>query len=120
MPVHSVIDPGNGLVVRWSTAADQERIADLFSHVFRRSADDPPNTRMIAYAQHQMSGHHPLIGPNDIALVEDAQRGIVVAATSVMRQRWEYAGVPLRSAAPSRSPHTKSTATAVWCAPRSI
>ncbi len=94
MSVHSVIDPGNGLVVRWSTAADQERIADLFSHVFRRSADDPPNTRMIAYVQHQMSGRHPLIGPNDIALVEDAQRGIVVAATSVMRQRWEYAGVP--------------------------
>ena len=94
MPVHSVIDPGNGLVVRWSTTADQERIADLFSHVFRRSADDPPNARMIAYVQHQMSGRHPLIGPNDIALVEDAQRGIVVAATSVMRQRWEYAGVP--------------------------
>ncbi|MCS6840843.1 MAG: GNAT family N-acetyltransferase [Roseiflexus sp.] len=87
-------DLGNGLVARWSTATDQERIAKLFSHVFRRSADDPPNERMIAYTRHLMSGQHPLIGPNDVALVEDTRSGMVVAATAVMRQRWEYAGIP--------------------------
>lgn len=87
-------DLGNGLIARWSTAADQARIAELFGHVFRRTADDPPNDRMIAYTRHQMSGQHPLIGPNDVALVEDTRSGMVVAATAVMRQRWEYAGLP--------------------------
>lgn len=87
-------DLGDGLIARWSTAADQERIGELFGHVFRRTADDPPNERMIAYTRHQMSGQHPLIGPNDVALVEDTRNGAVVAATAVMRQRWEYAGVP--------------------------
>ncbi len=87
-------DLGDGLVARWSTAADQERIAELFAHVFRRTADDPPNERMIAYVRDQMSGQHPLVGPNDVALVEDTRSGMVVAATTVMRQRWEYAGIP--------------------------
>ncbi|ABU58440.1 GNAT family N-acetyltransferase [Roseiflexus castenholzii] len=90
----TIKDLGNGLIARWSTAADQERIATLFGHVFRRTADDPPNERMIAYVHHQMSGQHPLIGPNDVALVEDTRSGMVVAATAVMRQRWEYAGIP--------------------------
>lgn len=87
-------DLGDGLVARWSTAADQERVVDLFSHVFRRTADDPPNPFICHYIRQQMSGQHPLLGPDDIALVEDTRHGLVVAASSVMRQRWEYAGIP--------------------------
>ncbi len=87
-------DLGDGLVLRWSTAADQERVVDLFAHVFRRAADEAPNQMIGAYIRQQMRGAHPLLGPNDIALVEDTRHGIVVAASSVMRQRWEYAGIP--------------------------
>src|SRR5258707_7914189 len=40
-------DLGDGLVLRWSTAQDTERIATLLSMVYRDKADEPPNTNAM-------------------------------------------------------------------------
>ncbi len=97
LPLHSPDyrrDLGGGLVLRWSTAADVEQISALYGHVFRQSADDPPNQQLQLWTQDLMSGRHPLIAPGDFALVEDTDRGICVAATCLLSQTWEYAGIP--------------------------
>jgi len=85
---------GGGLVLRWSTSADLERLIQLYSDVFRDKQDSPPSPRMQAWVRDLMSGRHPLLGPGDFALVEDIERGIAVAATCLMHQEWEYDGVP--------------------------
>lgn len=88
-------DLGDNLVLRWSSAADCERIGVLYSHVFRGAATDAPNTHIASWARELMSGDHPLITAGDFAIVEDTASGAVVAATCLMRQTWEYGGIAL-------------------------
>lgn len=85
---------GNGLVLRWSAASDHERISTLYSEVFR-GKDDPPNQGVIVWTRDLMSGRHPHLGPGDFALVEDTNSGAVVAATCLLRQQWDYAGISI-------------------------
>ncbi len=95
LPLHDANyrrDMGDGLVLRWAAPGDVERIAALYSEVFR-DKDDPPNTAMAVWTHDMMSGRHPHIAANDFALVEDTNSGAVVAATCLLRQSWEYAGI---------------------------
>lgn len=92
--IYSGADLGDGLVVRWSTAADTEGVADLFGHVFREKPDSPINTTVKHWIRDEMSGRHPLVGPNDTALIEDTRTKHIVSASVYVRQRWEYAGIP--------------------------
>jgi hypothetical protein len=86
-------DLGGGLVLRWSTAADVEGLGQLYSYVFRPSADAPPNMVVVAWLRDLMSGRHPLIGPDDFALVEDTEHGAIIAATCLIAQEWAYEGI---------------------------
>ena len=85
---------GDNLLVRWSTAADCERISDLYDTVFRRDAADS-NPFVRSWTHEMMSGEHPLITAGDFALVEDVRSGVVVAATCLLGQQWSYDGVVL-------------------------
>ncbi|MFL5665052.1 MAG: GNAT family N-acetyltransferase, partial [Ktedonobacteraceae bacterium] len=49
-------DLGDGLVLRWSTAEDTERLATLFSMVHRDKAEDPPNSNAISVIRRLMNG----------------------------------------------------------------
>ena len=84
---------GDGLVLRWATGADTDGITQLYSHVFRDSPDDPLNEPIATWARDMMSGHHPLITAGDFAVVEDPARQAIVAATCLLWQTWEYAGI---------------------------
>ena len=88
-------DLGQGLIARWSTAADTEKIAHLIGMVFRQKADAPENTRMAHSVRRFMLGDHPLMGPNDYAIVEDTgkEEKPIVAGTCLWRQTWEYEGI---------------------------
>jgi hypothetical protein len=106
MATFSMFDPnyrrdlGGGLVLRWSVAADTEAIGELYSHVFRRNAEEPRNESVIAWLRDLMSGRHPLIGPGDFALVEDTDSGAVVAATCLLHEIWEYDGIAFSTGRP--------------------
>ncbi|GAB4108810.1 MAG: hypothetical protein OHK0022_60910 [Roseiflexaceae bacterium] len=84
---------GAGLVLRWSAPSDVEELVRLYGTVFRDKASDPINARMGYWVRDLMSGQHPLCGPNDFAVVEDTERGMLVAATCLMSQTWNYDGV---------------------------
>lgn len=87
-------DLGDGLVLRWATAADVARIAHLNAHVFRNKEEDEPNEFMVGQTQALMSGDNPLVGADDFALVEDTKSGAAIASLCLMWQVWEYDGVP--------------------------
>ena len=87
-------DLGSGLRLRWATAADRERLADFNAHAFRDGEADPPQSSYRAGVLEMMSGRHPLIGPEDFAYVEDTATGAMVSSACLLRQRWEYEGIP--------------------------
>lgn len=89
-------DLGNGLVLRWSTSEDIERIAALLSMVYRDKADDPPNVQAMNNVRALMNGDHPLMGPDRYGLIEDTSRegNPVVACTCLERHTWTYEGIP--------------------------
>ena len=86
---------GDGLVARWSTGEDTERLAALYSVVFRAERESAPNARIAAWTRDLKSGRHPLIDPADFALVEDTRTGAIVAATCLLVQEWDYAGITI-------------------------
>lgn len=84
-------DLGQGLLVRWSTPADIERLAALFCHVFRPQEDDPAERYWV---RDMMSGRHPHITGYDFALVEDTTTGAIVASTGLFANTVTYEDVP--------------------------
>src|SRR5437762_6621528 len=85
---------GDGLVLRWSTADDSERLVQRYSIVFREEPGEPPDMSIAAWTRDLMSGRHPLLSPTDFALVEDTRSGAVVAVTWLLSQVCEYGGIP--------------------------
>ncbi len=84
---------GDGLVLRWSEPTDELRLAELYQQVFRLSSTSGPNPRIGNWVHSLIGGQHPLIGPQDFALVEHVPSGTIVAATCLMTQTWVYDGV---------------------------
>src|SRR5688572_23724983 len=84
---------GDGLVLRWSTPGDVERIAELSSSVFRNKIDDPPNARNAAWTRDLGSGRHPLTTVDQGLLVEDTHAGKVVASMWLIPTSWTYGGI---------------------------
>lgn len=90
-------DLGAGLVRRWSTAADQEKIGLCLGTAFRNAPDAPLNQRMINRVAVMFSPGFPSMGPGDYAVVEDASRPErpIVACACLWRQTWSLDGLPL-------------------------
>jgi GNAT superfamily N-acetyltransferase len=89
-------DLGDGLVLRWSTAEDTERIATLNGIAFRRKAEDLPSLHAINSIRRLMKGDHPFMGSGDFGIVEDTSREghPVVACTCLLKHTWTYEGIP--------------------------
>ena len=111
-------DLGGGLVRRWSTAADQEKIGLCLAEAFRHGADEPVNQRMINRAVTMFSPGFPHMGPGDYAVVEDTSlpERPIVACACLWHQHWSLGGIPLRPAALNMSAPYRSIAIAAWCA----
>ncbi len=88
-------DLGDGLLLRWSTAADTERLGVFYSLVFRDTPESPLNQDIILWVRDMLSGRHHLIGEDGFALVEQTQTGEIVAATCLINQMWDYAGIQI-------------------------
>lgn len=95
-------DLGNGLICRWSTAADQPKIAACMGAIYRDSAEQPASPRALDIARVLMAGDFPYMGPGDFALVEDVSKAErpVVAYTCLWRLRWRYADIDFDVAQP--------------------
>lgn len=86
-------DLGHGLIVRWSTPDDMERVAALSAQVFRPRPDAPLNWNLPLWTRDMFSGRHPHIGPRDFAVVEDTRAGTVVASACLLSYTFAYEGI---------------------------
>ncbi|MCB0062539.1 MAG: GNAT family N-acetyltransferase, partial [Caldilineaceae bacterium] len=95
-------DLGHGLILRWSTPADIEKIATLTGNVFRNKEDAPPNVRMMDQMRIIMRGDHPFMTPEEFAVVEETSKPErpLVACTCLWQHKWSYAGIPFTAGRP--------------------
>ena len=83
-----------GLVRRWSTDADVERIAALLGATLRRAQDEMPNPRTVTGTRLVMDSDFPYMGVEDAAVVENPADGEMVACVFFWRHTWSFAGIP--------------------------
>ncbi|GCE23415.1 GNAT family N-acetyltransferase [Dictyobacter kobayashii] len=95
-------DLGDGLIARWSTAADTENIAQAAGLVFRDKEEDPLNERLVNAVKVFMSGQIPIMGPGDYAIVEDRNKegNPVIAGICLQRMEWYYEDIPFKMGRP--------------------
>jgi len=96
-PTTEIHDLGDGLILRWSTPADIEKIGTLLGTAFRDSADAPLNVRMADQARLSVRPDYPFRGATAWGIVEDTSKPEcpVIACTCLWRHQWSYAGIPL-------------------------
>mgnify|MGYP000980933111 FL=1 len=95
-------DLGSGLVCRWSTAADAEKVAHCMMTVYRDSADAPLAERVGNEGRICFLPGFPLMRPGDFAVVEDTTLPDrpIVACTCYWRHTWSLGGIPFRVGRP--------------------
>lgn len=90
-------DLGDGLVLRWTTAADTEAVAALVGAVFRGREDEEPNHGLMDTVRRYMRVDYPFMGPDDFVVVEDTSKdgSPIVACTCYLREEWLFDGIPI-------------------------
>lgn len=88
-------DLGNGLRLRWATAADADAVAEAASWIFKSDRTGEPSPGVFHTTMQKFSGTHPVVNATDWVLVEDTTAANkVVAFTNLQRQQWHYDGIP--------------------------
>ena len=85
---------GNGLILRRSTPADVEPLADFNKMIFREPPATEPDEFVAAWTRDLLNGSHPTFGPDDYLIVEEAATGRIVSAMNLISQTWTYDGIP--------------------------
>jgi hypothetical protein len=87
-------DLGNGLILRRSTPADAEPLADFYKMVMREPPATEPDELVAAWTRDLLGGNHPTFGAADFTIVEEAATGRIVSAMNLISQNWTYDGIP--------------------------
>lgn len=87
-------DLGNGLILRRSTLADAEPLADFNKMVFREPQATEPDELVAAWTRDLLSGDHPTFASDDYTIVAEAVTGRIVSAMCLISQTWRYDGIP--------------------------
>ncbi len=85
-------DLGDGLVLRRSTKADADAIAEFNRAIHGESEWEEKG--LVAWTQDLMSGDHPNHHTDDFTIVEDVQQHRIVSAMNLISQTWAYEGTP--------------------------
>lgn len=86
-------DLGDGLVLRRSTPADAEALAEFNKLIHRdpgvAEADEP----VAAWTRDLLTRAHPTFNPDDFTIVEDTRIGKIVSSLNTISQTWAYGGI---------------------------
>lgn len=87
-------------MLRWSTSADVERIAECVGLAF--GGKDGPDGDLEDLTRRFMRGDYPFMGPADFVLVEDTSlpKVPVVACACYLREEWDFDGISIPVARP--------------------
>jgi hypothetical protein len=85
-------DLGDGLVLRFSTAADADRLAEFNSKIH---GEDPYDAVGVAeWTRDLLLKPHPTFQKGDFVIVEKAGTGEIVSSMNLISQTWLYDGIP--------------------------
>ena len=85
---------GDGLVMRRSTSADADALAEYNSIIHSDDGPDKPDERICAWVHDLLTLPHPTFDPGDFTLVEDTRTGQIVSSLNLISQTWTYASIP--------------------------
>jgi hypothetical protein len=84
-------DIGNGLVLRRSTPADADALAEFNASLHSDDAADA--ACLSAWTHDLLSGNHPTFSPTDFTIVEESASGRIVSTMNTISQTWSYEGI---------------------------
>ncbi len=85
-------DLGHGLILRRSTAADADLLAEFNAHI--HGDDDLDRMRLAAWTRDLLAKPHPTFHADDFTLVVEAETGRIVSSLNIIPQTWTYDGIP--------------------------
>lgn len=91
---NSICELGNGLILRRSSAADADELADFCARVHSDEGYDQPDIYIAAWTRHLLTQPHPTFHPDDFTVVEEAATGRIVSTMNLISQTWSYEGIP--------------------------
>jgi hypothetical protein len=99
MKTNNIIRPilrelGEGLILRRSTSADADALAEFNSRMHSDFGADKPDERIGTWVRDLLSRPHPSFDPGDFTIVEDTRSGKIVSSLNLISQTWTYAGIP--------------------------
>jgi len=93
-------DLGDGLVLRRSTRADADALADFSSRMHSDDGPEKPDERVGVWASDLLKDNHPTFGEGDYTIVEEVKTGKIVSSLNLISQNWAYAGIPFKVGRP--------------------
>jgi len=93
-------DLGDGLVLRRSTRADADALADFNSRIHSEEGFDKPDERVGIWAKDLLVSNHPTFGEGDYTIVEETSTGKIVSSMNLISQDWLFAEIPIKVGRP--------------------
>ncbi|MCU0503190.1 MAG: GNAT family N-acetyltransferase [Anaerolineae bacterium] len=87
-------DLGDGLILRRSTPADAEALADFNKMIHRDQDVVEPDETVAAWTRDLLTRAHPTFGAGDFTIVEETKTGKIVSTLNTISQTWSYGGIP--------------------------
>jgi len=86
-------DLGDGLILRRSTPADADALADFNARIHSDAGPQEPDEVIAAWTRDLLKGDHPTFGVGDFTIVEDTRTGAIVSSLNLISQTWSYDGI---------------------------
>jgi len=85
-------DLGNGLILRRSSAADAELLADFNAQI--HGEDEMDRIRLSAWTRDLLAKPHPTFHADDFTVIAEVETGRIVSTLNIISQTWTYEGIP--------------------------
>lgn len=92
MNAKNLPDLENGLLLRRSSAADADLLADFNAQI--HGEDELDRTRLSAWTRDLLAKPHPTFHADDFTVIAEAATGRIVSALNIISQTWSYEGIP--------------------------
>jgi hypothetical protein len=91
---------GDGLIMRRSTPADADALADFNRMIHRDQGVVEPDEAVATWTRDLLLRPHPTFGAGDFTIVEDTRSRRIVSSLSTISQTWSYCGLPFQVGRP--------------------
>jgi len=83
----------DGLVLRRSTAADADKLAEFNGIIHSDDGPEKPEERIGAWTRDLLTRPHPTTNVDDFTIVEEQATGRIVSSLNLIPQIWQYGGM---------------------------